>query len=112
MGDMKRDFIEIVLTATSWQEAQAIADALLDAHLVACVEFIPIKSRYHWHKSIEQADEVKLIMQSIASNFKKVSKVVKNLHSYQTPALHALPIADITDDARQWLTVETRGVRR
>jgi len=40
------DFVELVLTCKSWQEADKVAGELLKQKLVACVEFFPIKSKY------------------------------------------------------------------
>lgn len=100
------NFIELILTCGSWQEAQRIADALLEKHFVACVEFIPVKSRYHWKQKLEEAEEVRLIMQTRADYFAKIEAVVKKLHSYETPNLHAIPIAETTDEIRAWLEEE------
>lgn len=102
------EFIELVLTCDSWQEAQKIADVLLEQHLVACVESLEVRSKNWWQGRLEQGTEVKLIMQSLAANFKKVEQHVKQLHSYEVPALHALPIAFITQEAADWLVGSSR----
>jgi periplasmic divalent cation tolerance protein len=103
---MSDKFIELILTCGSWQEAQKIADSLLQQRLIACVEFIDIKSKNWWKHELEESSEVKLIMQSVERNFSNVEKVVKELHSYETPALHAIPITVITDEAAAWLDTE------
>jgi periplasmic divalent cation tolerance protein len=103
---MKANFVELVLTCGSWQEAQKIADSLLEQRLVACVEFLDISSKNWWKRELEQSHEVKLIMQSVADNFSKVESLVKKLHSYETPSLHAVPITAITSDAAAWLGEE------
>lgn len=105
---MKTDFVELVLTCGSWQEAQRIADALLEKHLVACVEMLGIKSKYHWQGKIEQADEIKLVMETIADNFDKVEAEVKKLHSYDTFVLQQIPLTHINKDAAKWLEAETK----
>jgi uncharacterized protein involved in tolerance to divalent cations len=103
---MKNNFIELVLTCGSWQEAQKIADKLLELRLVACVEFIDIKSKNWWKQQLEESNEVKLIMQSVENNFSKIDKIIKQLHSYEVPALHAVPISAITKEAAAWLDAE------
>jgi periplasmic divalent cation tolerance protein len=103
-GQTATSFVEIMLTCGSWQEAQAIADALLEDHLVACTEFLPIKSRYWWKQQREEAEEVKLIMQSRVEHFGKVEAIVQKLHSYEIPSLHAVPIAIISEASKLWLT--------
>jgi periplasmic divalent cation tolerance protein len=99
----KSNFVELVLTCDSWQEAQKIADALLDKQLVACVEFFEIKSKYWWEGSLEEAKEIKLMMHSAEHLFDKVEAEVKKLHSYDTFVLQALPASRVSAEARQWL---------
>lgn len=101
------NFVELVLTCGSWQEAQAIADVLLEKHLVACVEFMEIKSRYHWKQKIEQADEIKLIMETVADNFEKIEEQVTKLHSYDTFVLQQIPLTRLSEAAKSWWRHET-----
>ena len=99
-------FVELVLTCGSWQEAQRIADTLLDQHLVACVEFMEVKSKSWWRKRLEETDEVKLIMQSVTGNFAKVEKAVAKLHSYDTFVLQQIPLTNLSTKAQAWLSKE------
>lgn len=101
------DFVELVLKCGSWQEAQAIADVLLEKKLVACVEFLEVKSRYRWQGKMEEADEIKLIMETVAANFDKVEKEAAKLHNYDTFVLQQLPLTNLSEQARRWLTEET-----
>ena len=100
---MKINFVELVLTCGSWQEAQRIADDLLEKRLVACVEFMEIKSKYHWRGKVDEAKEIKLIMETIADNFAKVETAIRALHSYETFVLQMIPIAKLSNDASKWL---------
>jgi len=104
---MKTKFVELFLTCGSWQEAQRIADSLLEKRLVACVEFFEVQSKYHWQGALEEAKEVKLIMHGLATNFKKVETEVAKLHSYETFVLIALPAENVSAGAAKWLETET-----
>ncbi len=104
----KTDYVELVLSCGSWQEAQAIADSLLEQKLVACVEFFETKSKYHWQGSLETANEVKMIMHSAAHLFDTVEAEVKKLHSYETFVLQAIPVSHISTDAQNWLKSNLR----
>jgi len=101
-------FVELVLTCGSWQEAQRIADALLEKRLVACVEMFEIKSKYHWQKAIQEAKEIKLIMESVAEHFDTVEAEVAKLHSYETFVLQQIPVHRISTEAAKWWENETR----
>jgi periplasmic divalent cation tolerance protein len=100
---MKPKFVELVLTCGSWQEAQKVADYLLAHKLVACVEFMEIKSKYWWEQKLEEAKEIKLIMESVASNFDIVEKEVAKLHSYETFVLQMVPLEKLSSKASIWL---------
>jgi periplasmic divalent cation tolerance protein len=106
---MKTDFVELVLTCGSWQEAQKIADALLEKKLVACVEFMEVQSKYRWQGAIEEAKEIKLIMETIAEHFEKVESEVAKLHSYETFVLQQLPLTNLSTQASKWLEAETNA---
>jgi len=102
-------FVELVLTCGSCQEAQRIADRLLEQRLVACVEFMEVQSKYRWQGALEEAKEVKLIMQSLAEHFEKVESEVAQLHSYDTFVLQQLPLTQLSSQATAWLTDEIKG---
>lgn len=99
--------VELVLTCGSWQEAQRIVDKLLADKLIACAEFIPIKSKFSWKHKLEEADEIKLIMLSKADFFQPVEKVVTKLHSYETFVLKAIPVLHLSHMAKAWLKDST-----
>ncbi|HVV66932.1 MAG TPA: divalent cation tolerance protein CutA [Candidatus Saccharimonadales bacterium] len=106
-GSTNSDFVELVLACGSWQEAQAIADTLLGKHLVACVEFLEIKSKYHRQGALREADEIKLVMEAAAMNFEKIEAEIKKLHSYDTFVLQQIPIERVSKRAETWWLEET-----
>ena len=99
---MATNFVQLVLTCDSWQEAQRIVDMLLEKKLIACAEFLPIKSKYHWKGTLEEADEIKLIMESAAHLFETVEKEVAKLHSYETFVLQSIAIEKLSQSAAIW----------
>lgn len=109
MAAANSDFVELVLKCGSWQEAQAIADALLEKHLVACVEFLEIKSKYHWQGAMEEAAEIKLVMETVAGNFEEIEREVKRLHSYDVFVLQQIPVARVSKEAQAWWVKETKA---
>lgn len=101
-------FVELVLTCGSWQEAQRIADQLLEQKLVACVEFLDIQSKFAWHGNFQEEKEVKLVMQSAAHLFRAVEAEVAKLHSYDTFVLAQLPLTAVSEKAQHWLEAELK----
>jgi uncharacterized protein involved in tolerance to divalent cations len=70
---MKTDFVELVVTCGSWQEAQAIADSLLEKNLVNSVEILEIRGDFG------HIDRVKLLATTTTNDFAKVEKLVTKL---------------------------------
>ncbi len=97
------DFTELILACEDRAEAEKIASALLGQKLVGCVKFLPVDSQYLWHGKIESAEEVMLLMESLAGNFDRVEAEVAKLHSYDTFILQQIPIKCLSKKAEVWL---------
>jgi len=102
------DFVELFLTCEDRAEAEKIADALLLQHLVACVKFEQVHSKFWWKGKIEEGDEVKISMLSVAENFDRIEAEVAKLHSYETFVLQAIPIQKLNAAAAEWLAENTK----
>lgn len=101
--------VELVLTCGSWQEAQKIADNLLEQKLVACVEMLDVTSRFNWKGGIEENKEVKLIMTTAEHLYDHIETEVTKLHSYETFVLQQIPITHLNQTAHDWLAEVTKN---
>ena len=52
-------------------------------------------SHYWWKGAIERADEVVMMVKTRASLVDATSAAVKELHSYETPAIMVLPVEQV-----------------
>jgi periplasmic divalent cation tolerance protein len=96
--------IIIFITASSSEEAQKIATALVEEKLVACVNIIPqIKSVYWWEGKVCQDDEVMLISKTKQSLFSTLMNRVKALHSYEVPEIISFPISEGSPEYLSWI---------
>jgi len=83
----------VLSTASKREEAEKIAKALVEEKLAACVNLIPqMESRYGWKGKIETGSEVLMIIKTLRPQFKKLSKRLHELHSYEVPEILALPV--------------------
>lgn len=82
----------VLTTVSSETEADAIATALIEAKLAACVNLFPIKSIYTWEGKMQRETEWQLVIKTRLDRFDELSAKVQELHSYDTPELIALPI--------------------
>ena len=85
-------------------EAARIARAMVEQKLAACGNIFPsIQSIYKWEGEVRSDTEAVLILKTTKDLFKAVEGAVKALHSYDTPCIAALNVADVNDAYRQWL---------
>lgn len=86
---------EVVLALTTEadaQRAERLAQALLDRHLVACVNLVPIRSLYRWNGEQQLDAEVQLLLKTTASRLQALQGAVLELHSYETPEWVTWPV--------------------
>jgi periplasmic divalent cation tolerance protein len=101
------DFIVVYVTAGSADEAERIADALVEERLAACVNCVSgVRSIYHWEGKIERADEELLIIKSRRALFDRLKRRVAELHSYSVPEIIALPLVEGSESYLKWLDEE------
>ena len=104
----KFDFIVVLITTASYEEARKIADALVAERKAACVNIVPkVNSIFRWKGNIEEAEESLLLVKTRAELFPEVVSFVQRLHSYEVPEIIALPIIKGNPDYLAWLREET-----
>lgn len=93
----------VFVTASSEQEAQAIANALVEAKLAACVSLLPIHSIYTWQGQIHKEQEWQLLIKTDLSKFPILSAKICELHSYEVPEILAVPIVAGSQPYLKWI---------
>jgi periplasmic divalent cation tolerance protein len=98
------DFIVVLVTTASKEEAEKIAQRLLKDKLIACANIIsPVTSHFHWSGKIDCAEECLVVMKSRMSLFEELVECVKGLHSYEVPEVLALPIVAGSEAYLDWV---------
>ena len=82
----------VLVTATSKEEADAIASSLVEARMAACVSIMPVLSIYTWDGTVNRDQEWQLVIKTDLSQFDQLSAKIQELHSYEIPEIIALPI--------------------
>jgi periplasmic divalent cation tolerance protein len=103
------EYIQVVTTAPSADEARRIATALVEERLAACVQIVgPIESIYRWQGKVETAAEWQCWIKTRRQQFDSVEAAIRRLHSYELPEILAMPIAAGSEQYLKWLSHETR----
>ena len=98
------DAAVVLCTCANEQQAAALAHALVDEHLAACVNVLPaVQSIYRWQGAIEAAQEHLLLVKTTRERFTALKDRITQLHAYDTPEIIALPIVDGSEKYLAWL---------
>jgi periplasmic divalent cation tolerance protein len=94
----------VLVTASSQTEAEAIAQALLQAQLAACVNFLPIRSVYTWNGEVHNEAEYQLLIKTDLRLFAQLENKVREVHSYEVPEIVAVPIVAGASSYLSWIS--------
>jgi len=67
----------------------------------------PITSTYRWKGKLETTEEWLCLIKTRESLYQKLEKIIKSLHSYETPEIIAIPIIKGSKEYLSWLDNET-----
>lgn len=106
---MNVEYIQVLTTIDSQAQATAIAQTLLEKRLAACVQILgPIQSHYWWQGQQEQSQEWLCLAKTRQEFYRAVESAIREVHSYQTPEILAVPILAGLPDYLAWLNQELR----
>jgi len=99
--------VQVLAAAGTKDEADAIAAALLDARLAACVQIVgPVQSRYRWQGQVESAEEWLCVAKTTAARAGDAVAEIARVHSYDTPEITVTPIVGGAESYLAWIDAE------
>ncbi len=97
----------VLTTCGNRDEAERIAETVVNEHLAACVNVIspssPVRSFYFWEGVLQKDEEYLLLIKTLTAGLPLLEKRIGELHSYTVPEFIALPIIAGSDPYLQWL---------
>jgi periplasmic divalent cation tolerance protein len=106
------DGLVVVLCTAPADKAEAIARALLEPRLAACVNVVPgVVSLYWWKGAIEREGEALLLIKTRRSLLEELTRAVQAVHPHAVPEVIALPIESGAGNPEYhaWLHAETEA---
>lgn len=95
----------VVLTTTAIDfDFAALAHALVDLRLAACVNILPrVQSVYRWEGSVLEDEEILIVIKTTDDRVETLREEILRRHTYAVPEFIVLPITDISDSYASWL---------
>ena len=90
------------------QSAKALARALAEARLAACVNILPgVQSVYRWQGQIEEAVEITLHIKTTQGRYQQVQHAILAVHPYALPEIIVIPVSAGHAPYLHWVASET-----
>jgi periplasmic divalent cation tolerance protein len=104
---MADQILIVLITCADEAEARRIGLTLVEARLAACVHMRPHIAIYRWQNRVEEAAEYALLAKTTGARFAALRDAVIALHSYDLPAILALPVSEGHAPFLDWVAAET-----
>lgn len=102
------DFVVVLITCGSEEEAHTLAQRLVEHRLAACVNVVPgVTSFYRWEGEVQRGAEWLLLAKARAGHLEILVRRVRAWHSYQEPEIIALPIVGGSTTYLAWVREST-----
>lgn len=89
--------------------AEALAEALIEARLAACVNILePCRSVYRWKDTVERATEIPLFIKTTNDRYPALEAAIRAAHPYELPEIIALPVSAGLPAYLAWVAAETK----
>lgn len=98
------------VTLPSQEMGRRIADAAIEQRLAACANLEgPMQSAYIWKGVVEHAFEYVLWLKTTEPCWPGLEALVNELHSYDVPAIVAMPLTHAHGPYADWLDKNTKA---
>jgi periplasmic divalent cation tolerance protein len=105
-----KEYIQIFTTTGRREDAEEIAQVLMQKRLAGCVQVIAnLSSTCWWKGKIEKTEECLCLIKSEKTLYEQVEKVIKEIHPYEIPEITAVPIVAGSKEYFRWLDQELRA---
>ena len=93
----------VVTTTPDLEEAEDLAQKIVEAKLAACVQVLPqMNSVYFWKGEIQNEAEHLLLIKTLPEKYDKLEKFIQIHHSYEVPEIIALSAEKISESYLNW----------
>lgn len=101
--------LAVLTTTDSLEQARAIARALAEKRLAACVQISTIESFYTWEGTVQNEQEFRILAKTTAERYTDVETAIRELHSYDLPAIYAFEACRVFAPYAEWVAENSAG---
>jgi len=100
--------ILVISTLPDPQQAEKLAQLLVEQRLAACVNILPGgTSVYRWQGKVESASETIVLIKTTMVGYPALEAAIKAAHPYELPEIVAVPVTAGLPEYLSWVASET-----
>jgi periplasmic divalent cation tolerance protein len=104
------EFVQVVTTVETAEEAARIARGVVQARLAACAQVVgPIASTYWWEGAVQEATEWQVLSKTAGDRYAALEAHLREVHPYDEPEIVATEIVAGSEGYLRWLREQTRS---
>lgn len=96
-------FSLLYVTHPSKPEADRISIGLLNEKLIACANYFPVDSVYHWEGRVNRVQEVVTLYKTVSSNIDKIREYIEKNHKYEIPCIMKVAEVNANESYEKWV---------
>lgn len=101
--------IAVITTTASADEARRIAKSIVERRLAACAHVSELESFYVWKGALENEKEHRVVFKTTAEQYDAMERAIEEQHSYEVPAIYAVPLERMFAPYAAWLEDNSKG---
>ena len=106
---MKDEYLLVLCTFPSAEDARQIGTLLLDLQIAACVNLVSaVDSIYRWKGKIEHDRETLALIKTTRANYPELEARIQEKHPADVPEIIAIPIERGAASYLAWISEVTR----
>ncbi|MEW5762441.1 MAG: divalent-cation tolerance protein CutA [Bacillota bacterium] len=104
------EVVLVYITAADEEEARTLGRTLVENRLAACANVIPrIHSTYRWEGQLVEDEEALLLVKTTRGLVDRLIETVREIHSYEVPAVLVLDVAAGNQAFLDWVAAEVEA---
>ncbi|CAN5213676.1 divalent-cation tolerance protein CutA [soil metagenome] len=94
----------VFTTCPNIQEADSLAERIVDLRLAACVQIMPMMtSVYIWEGKLQREPEHLLLIKTLPEKWDELQSLIVKYHSYSVPEIVAIDADRISTPYLKWM---------
>ncbi|TLU88353.1 MAG: divalent-cation tolerance protein CutA [Chlorobium sp.] len=108
---MESSYCLVITTVPDREEAESLAEGILDNRLAACVQMSEVRSFFLWESSLQKENEIVMYIKTTDACYGELESYISQYHPYDVPEIIKLPVTGGLPGYLEWLrsTTAARG---